>query len=92
VGVLQFDVLSHRMKNEYGTELLMDMLSWRHVRWVVESPRPVDQLALTSTTARGTDALGKPVLFFENDWSIRLAEERNPGLVLDEIEPMSEEF
>jgi len=88
VGVLQFDVLSHRLKNEYGTELLMDMLPWRHVRWVVESPKPVDQLALTSTTARGTDALGKPVLFFENDWSIRLAEERNPGLVLDEIEPM----
>jgi len=88
VGVLQFDVLAYRLKNEYGAELIMDSLPWRFVRWVVDSPKPLDALNLTSTTARGTDARGKPVLFFENEWSIRLAMERNPGLALDEIEPM----
>ena len=88
VGVMQFDVLAYRLKNEYGAELIMDSLPWRFVRWVVDSPKPLDALNLTSTTARGTDARGKPVLFFENEWSIRLAMERNPGLALDEIEPM----
>ncbi len=88
VGVLQFDVLAYRLKNEYGAELLMDMLPWRFVRWVRETPKPVDQLQLTSTTVRGNDAQAHPVLFFENEWSIRLAGEKNPGLVLDEIEPM----
>ena len=58
------------------------------MRWVVETPKPVENLTLTSTTARGTDSLGHPVLFFENEWSIRLAGEKNPGLKLDEIEPM----
>ena len=87
VGVLQFDVLAYRLKNEYGAELLTDPLPWRFVRWVTESPKEVRELNLTSTTARGQDAQGHNVLFFENEWSIRLAEERNPGLQLSEIEP-----
>lgn len=90
VGVLQFDVLAYRLKNEYGAELAMDSLPWRFVRWVVESPKPLADLSLTSTTARGRDAQGNPVLFFENEWSIRLAGEKNPGLQLDEIEPMEQ--
>ncbi|NLE20695.1 MAG: peptide chain release factor 3, partial [Clostridiales bacterium] len=87
VGVLQFDVLAYRLKNEYGAELLTDPLPWRFVRWIAESPRDVRELNLTSTTARGQDAQGHDVLFFENEWSVRLAEERNPGLRLSEIEP-----
>jgi len=31
------------------------------------------------------------VLFFENDWSIRLAEEKNKGLRLSEIAPRTTE-
>jgi len=88
VGILQFDVLSHRLKNEYGAELAMDMLPYRFVRWVTASPRPLSELSLTSTTIRGRDSRENPVLFFENEWSIRLAQEKNPGLELLEVEPM----
>ncbi len=77
VGVLQFDVLSYRLKNEYGAELTMDNLPWRYVRWVIDSPKEIDDLSLTSTTHRGRDSQDHPVLFFENEWSIRLAE-KNP--------------
>ncbi len=79
VGILQFDVLSHRLKNEYGAELAMDMLPYRFVRWVVESPRPLEQLTLTSTTHRGLDSREHPVLFFENEWSIRLVLDKTRG-------------
>ena len=85
VGILQFDVLAYRLKNEYGAELIMDNLPWRFVRWVKETPTPVEDLNLTSTTARGRDAWDQPVLFFENEWSIRLAEEKNPGLKLADV-------
>ncbi|NLC31668.1 MAG: peptide chain release factor 3 [Clostridiales bacterium] len=87
VGVLQFDVLSYRLKNEYGAELLMDSLSWRFVRWITQSPKDIEDLNLTSTTHRGRDRREHPVLFFENEWSIRLAQEKNPGLQLSDIEP-----
>lgn len=89
VGILQFDVLSYRLKAEYGAELAMDPLSWRFVRWVTESPKPVADLNLTSTTARGLDSQGHSVLFFENEWSIRLAQEKNAGLVLTDLEPQT---
>ena len=87
VGVLQFDVLTHRLLNEYGAELRMDTLSYRYVRWVMEAQKPVEALSLTSSTSRASDSHGNPVLLFENEWSIRLVEEKNPGLVLSDIAP-----
>jgi peptide chain release factor 3 len=92
VGTLQFDVLSYRLKSEYGVDLLLDNMPWRFIRWIEESPKDVNDLQLTSTTARGRDAQGNDVLLFENEWSIRLAQEKNPGLVLLELAPMSEEW
>ena len=87
VGELQFDVLTYRLKSEYGVDLVMDRLGYRFVRWIKESPVPADQLQLTSTSARGFDVNNNPVLFFENDWSIRLAGEKNKGLELSDIAP-----
>ncbi len=84
VGVLQMAVLEHRLKNEYGVNIIRENLPFRYVRWVVETPKPVDRLRLTSTTAVGIDRSGRDVLLFENEWSIRLAMENNEGLVLAE--------
>ena len=39
VGVLQFEVLEHRLKTEYGVTMLMDRLPFRYVRWVVKTPK-----------------------------------------------------
>ena len=82
VGVLQFEVLEHRLKSEYGVTMLMDHLSYRFVRWITKSPIPIDKLKLTSTSARAYDSEECDVLLFENDWSIRLAQENNDGLEL----------
>ena len=84
VGVLQFEVLEHRLKTEYGVNMLMDRLPFRYVRWVTKSPKPVEDLKLTSTSGRGWDSEEREVLLFENEWSIRLAEENNKGLELAE--------
>ena len=84
VGVLQMDVLEHRLKNEYGVITVRESLPFRYVRWVVETPKPLEKLRLTSTSAVAEDRSGRPVLMFENEWSIRLACENNEGLVLAE--------
>ena len=91
VGELQFDVLTYRLKSEYSVDLVMERLSYRFVRWIVESDQKPEDLQLTSTTARGFDSIDQPVLFFENDWSIRLAGEKNKNLVLSEIAPRKTE-
>ena len=86
VGVLQFEVLEHRLKTEYGVNMLMDRLPFRFVRWVVDSPKNVEDLKLTSTSGRAVDGHGRPVLLFENEWSIRLALENNSGLELTDTQ------
>lgn len=84
VGILQMDVLEYRLKAEYGVEITREGLSFRYVRWVEQTPKPLDRLRLTSTTVPALDRAGRDVLLFENEWSIRLATENNEGLVLSE--------
>ena len=73
-----------RTLREYNVNVIREGLPFRYVRWVVETPKPVEKLRLTSTTAVGVDRVGRSVLMFENEWSIRLACENNEGLVLAE--------
>ncbi len=85
VGVLQFDVLMHRLKSEYGVEASIEPLSFRHVRWIAKSAVPPDKLRLISSTKRGVDRRDRDVLLFENDWSIHWALENNDGLELTDV-------
>ena len=82
VGVLQFEVLEHRLLTEYQTEIVMEPQDFHYVRWVVKTPRPVEELKLTSSSGRAKDSRDRDVLLFENEWSIRLAGENNEGLEL----------
>lgn len=84
VGVLQFDVLEHRLRGEYGVELRRETLEYRFVRWIVEMPCPVEDLRLSSTSAVAKDRFDREVILFQNEWSIRWAEENNKGLILSE--------
>ena len=85
VGVLQFDVLIHRLKSEYGVDASIEPLSFRHVRWVEKSSVPLDKLRLISSTKRAVDRRGRDVLLFDNDWSINWALENNDDLKLTDV-------
>ena len=91
VGILQMDVLEYRLKTEYGVVITRENLPFRFVRWVTATPKPLEKLRLTSTSAIGMDRVGRDVLLFENEWSIRLACENNEGLVLAETADRVEE-
>ena len=83
VGQLQFDVLAFRLKGEYGVELRIERQGYRFVRWV-EGIADMAALNLTSSTLRAEDAAGRPVLLFENQWSIDWAQDHNKGLKLND--------
>jgi len=89
VGVLQFEVLEHRLLNEYGVEILRQNLNYRHARWVVFDPQASNndsgKLTLTSTSMSVLDRDDAPVVLFESDWAISWALERNTGLRFEEI-------
>jgi peptide chain release factor 3 len=85
VGVLQFEVLEYRMKNEYNVEMKIDRLPYKFVRWIEESKANVDDLVVTSDTKKVKDLKGRNLLIFQSEWSIAWAIDHNKGLVLSDI-------
>jgi peptide chain release factor 3 len=84
VGVLQFEVLEHRLRHEYNVEISSTQLAYRFIRWLPED-WDIEKLKLSSSTKIGKDLKDRPVVLFENDWSMRWAEENNKGLVLSDV-------
>lgn len=87
VGALQFEVLEHRLRIEYGVELRIQHLPYKMARWIGSELEDPGELNLTSSSTAVRDQKGRYALLFENDWSIRWAQERNRGLELLEIAP-----
>ena len=83
VGVLQFEVLSYRLKNEYNVEIRMEQLPYEHIRWITSPDIDLASLSLTSDTKKVQDLKGHPLLLFQHPWSIQTALERNEGLTLE---------
>ena len=86
VGVLQFDVLKFRLENEYNVEIRLDPLPYEYIRWI-DNPQDFDlaKLSGTSDMKKVKDLKDRPLLLFVNEWSIRMTQERNDGLVLTEF-------
>ncbi|MDU1453804.1 MAG: peptide chain release factor 3 [Paeniclostridium sordellii] len=84
VGVLQFEVLEYRLKQEYNVEILMNPLSYRYVRWIENDLSKFGKLSMTMDTLLVEDKNRNPVLLLENEWTIRHLLERNEGLLLRE--------
>lgn len=85
VGVLQFEVLEYRLKNEYNVDIIMERQNFRHIRWInpeTYNPQkfsiPMDAMLLETQD-------GEPVVLFEREWSIRHITERNPDVELSEV-------
>ncbi len=85
VGVLQFDVLKYRLKNEYNVEILLENLPYEHIRWIENTDVDMDHLSGTSDMKKIKDLKGRPLLLFAHEWSIRMTLERNEGLKLSEF-------
>lgn len=86
VGVLQFEVLEYRLKNEYNVDIKLETLPYEHICWI-ENPQEVDvnRIVGTSDMKKIKDLKGNPLLVFANSWSVNMVLERNEGLKLSEF-------
>ncbi|MFZ5828132.1 MAG: peptide chain release factor 3 [Bacillota bacterium] len=79
VGELQFEVFQHRMKAEYGVDVILSRLPYELARWVDgEGYQPrrfwgTDNMPVT-------DKDGRDVLLFRNEWSMRYVVQQNEKL------------
>ncbi len=87
VGVLQFEVLEYRLKNEYNVEIIRETLPYEHIRWVENDEEDFDakQLVLTSDTKIVEDLNGNVLLLFSSPWNITYALDHNKDLRLSEF-------
>lgn len=86
VGVLQFEVLEYRLKNEYNVDIKLEPLPYEHIRWI-ENPEEIDvgRIVGTSDMKKIKDLKDNPLLVFVNSWSVNMVLERNEGLKLSEF-------
>ena len=83
VGPLQFDVVRHRLKGEYGADSEEESLPWTVTRWVDPS---VDEAALTGRNAYGTtlvrDDADRLCILFDSPWTHDYFCRQNPEIRL----------
>ena len=83
IGRLQFEVLQHRLKDEYACPVLLEPRGFQMARWIEggwpEPSRFWGELV--------EDSEGNPAILFENDWQRRTTAEKCPGLVFLEHPP-----
>jgi len=80
VGVLQFEVIEHRLETEYKVAIRLRPLPFKHARWVEGEPFSPEKFDDGRTTTCVLDAEGRALILFENDWALRTTIENHPHL------------
>jgi peptide chain release factor 3 len=86
VGPLQFEVVQYRMQTEYGADSRLELAAWKVIRWVTtDDGVPIDDSMLPTGARLGSDVSGKPVVFFQDQWSCDFFAQRNAKVRLSAL-------
>ncbi|HJP06813.1 MAG: peptide chain release factor 3 [Acidiferrobacteraceae bacterium] len=81
VGILQFDVVAHRLKHEYGVECAFEGVPVNTVRWVDSGDsKQIDEIKRKSPQNLALDASGALTYLAPNTANLRLTQERWPQI------------
>ncbi|MGJ0483832.1 MAG: peptide chain release factor 3 [Methylomicrobium sp.] len=81
VGVLQFDVTAHRLKNEYNVECVYDAVNVSTVRWVSsDKPAKLEEFRKKAFDNLAEDGGGFLVYLATSRVNLQLTEERWPDI------------
>jgi peptide chain release factor 3 len=79
IGELQFEVTSHRLRNEYKVDVRLEPLPHEFARWIVPKDA-ASKLTLDLTAFEREragigylDVRGRPVVLFRGDWQLAIA-------------------
>lgn len=83
VGQLQLDVFEYRMKGEYNVEVVYNMIGSKIPRWL--ESQDVDTTLFDSRNILVKDRNDQYVALFDNDFSLRWFQDKNPKVGLIDI-------
>lgn len=79
VGELQFEVLLHRLEDEYNLEVKLNRLPFTVARWPRDADgKPVDSLNGGFTVYR--DMIEQPVILLNQEWDLNWAQRENKSV------------
>jgi peptide chain release factor 3 len=73
VGVLQFDVVKHRMKMEYKVDIDLSPVPYHTARWLRQDDEIIKKLESAYSTDVTHDLEGNPIVLFHSDYALRTA-------------------
>ncbi len=77
VGVLQFEVVEHRMKEEYNVELIKTPVAYHSARWLPNDRDDViEKLEKSYSTHVTKDIEENPIVLFDSMYALNQAEEK----------------
>lgn len=77
VGVLQFEVVEHRMQEEYGVELVKTPVAYYCARWLPnDAPDVIKKLESSYSTHVTKDMDENPIVLFDSMYALNQGEEK----------------
>ncbi|WP_064749815.1 peptide chain release factor 3 [Lysobacter antibioticus] len=81
VGVLQFDVVAYRLKDEYGVDASFEQVSVATARWIrCNDAKKLEEFRDKNALNLALDAAGQLVYLAPTRVNLQLAQERAPGV------------
>ena len=84
VGALQLDVITSRLRTEYGVSVVIEPAAFTAARWL-EDPEAKFSMPGQSTVA--TDRLERKVLLFASAWELEYFQRQHPAVTLLDESP-----
>jgi len=82
VGVLQFEVVAYRLKDEYGVDCGFENITVTTARWIhCADERKLEEFREKNAMNLAVDAAGELVYLAPTRVNLQLAQERSPGVV-----------
>ncbi|MDB5801499.1 MAG: peptide chain release factor 3 [Rhodocyclales bacterium] len=80
VGVLQFDVVAHRLEFEYSVDVVFEGCSWATARWLRGKDEDIKALLDKAPGNMALDGGGDYVYLAPNRVNLQMAQERHPNV------------
>jgi peptide chain release factor 3 len=80
VGILQFDVVAHRLKYEYGVDCHFEAIAVATARWVTGDDKDIQQLKAKAGNNVAIDSAGMLTYLAPSMVNLQLTMERHPNL------------
>ncbi|WP_030007457.1 peptide chain release factor 3 [Picosynechococcus sp. NKBG042902] len=88
VGQLQFEVVQHRLRSEYGVDSKLEPIPYSVARWVTNGWEALEKAGKIFNTMIVKDLWERPVILFKNEWNLHQIQGDHPHLKLSAIAPI----